>query len=177
MRRPAVRLAAMLAAAVAVVATAGPARAGGPGGGGGLLDGWTSMTCTSGAIDRVELRAEDQFLTLDWHLDCEAPSDSRATHGYGRYVDKLGGEVKSLQRYAPTAPTLLAGAAYLPTDIDAICAVTDFKVRVACVKVERDPVSRAAVAVRILPTDDPLVDVKVGYHPGVESSPACGGCW
>ncbi|MGN9909678.1 hypothetical protein ACTMTJ_19205 [Phytohabitans sp. LJ34] len=171
------RVVAFLAAAVAVVATAGPARAGGPAGGGGLFGGWTPMTCTTGGIDRAELRAGDQFLTLDWHLDCAAPADSRPTYGYGRYVEKLGGEVRSLQEYAPTAPTLYAGAAYLPTDVAAICAVTDYKVRVVCVKVERDPVSNAAVAVRPLPTDDPLVDVRLSYNPGVESSPACGGCW
>lgn len=177
MRRAAIRVGAALAAAAVVVATAGPARAGGPLGGGDIHDPWVSIPCTSGAVDRAELDTAEEYLTLEWHLDCAAPADAPARHGYARYQQKLGGEARGLGYYAPTAPTRYARGAHLPDSVDAICAVTANNVRVACVKVERDPVSRAPLAVRPLPTDDPLVDTKVSYNPGVESSPACGGCW
>lgn len=172
MRRLLVRAAAGLAAAAVVVVTAVPAWA-------DLGDtSWERVPCTSGAIDRAELSEGGQVLTLEGHLDCADSREEPARYGYARYYGDKGMGVLSspdLRPYAPTGPTVYATVANLVRTDFAVCVVTDYDVRVACVMVEG---KRPATIVRPLPIDDPLVAFKVQVVPlDVMGSPACGGCW
>jgi hypothetical protein len=170
-RRAAVRVAAALVAVVAAVGPAGPARAG--------FDEWKRIPCTSGAIDYALLANGGKDLTLEWHLDCVDGAEQPARFGYARFNADGVGQLPGAQltEYAPTAPTLYERTALLPASISAICVVTDYDVRVACVKVDRGGPA-VGVTVRPLPVDDPLVIEKPGFiPPDMESSPACGGCW
>lgn len=167
------RVVALLAAAVAVVATAGPARAGGG------FDEWRRIPCFSGAIDKAELSADGVWLTLGWHLDCaRSPDEINARFGHGLYPrkDEAVAPGQGMQIYALTAPTVFSATAMLPSEDLGICVVTDYEVRVACVQVGRD--ARGRLAVWSLPTDDPLVDRKVRFVPKEsEGGGTCGGCW
>ncbi|GAA4467438.1 hypothetical protein [Phytohabitans houttuyneae] len=172
MRRAFVRVVAALAAASVVVATAGPARA--------ASDEWKRIPCTSGAIDRAVASPDGLNLTMEWHLDCAASPDvPGARFGHGLYPRK--GEAVApgqwLQIYSLTAPTLFAATAKLPDAPElGICVVTDYDVRVGCVRVERYP--SGYVAVEPLPTSDPLVDRPVRFVPFDQGGGGtCGGCW
>jgi hypothetical protein len=166
-----VRIAAALAAAVVVLGGAGPAA--------GSNGEWKRISCTSGAIDHAQLSDAGQVLTLEWHLDCADSSDMPATFGYARYAADGKGETPGdgMRGYGPKAPTLYSRTALLSTGIAAICVVTDYDVKVACVKIDRDQ-PPATGSVRPLPIDDPLVVAKPAFaiRDGT-SSPACGGCW
>lgn len=170
MRRLLVRVSAALAAATVVVATAAPARAGDE-------PEWKRIACTSGTIDRAELSGDGRLLTLEGRLDCADTSAAPAAYGYARYYGEGIGVVSEpeLVPYESTAPTRYARLAELVSTDFAVCLVTDYGVRVACLKVEG---KQPATTVRPLPIDDPLVTMKVRIVRGdAMGSPACGGCW
>jgi len=149
---------------------AGPARA-------DDLD-WQRAPCFSGAIDRAQVSADGMLIALDGHVDCGGPDLGSASFGYARYHgDKHGAFYwTTRQMYEAAAPSLNSIERDLPAGEFAICLVTDFTVRVGCVKIT--PVSGSAVAVAPLPTDDPLVSWPVEVI-GEDSmpSPNCGTCW
>jgi hypothetical protein len=172
MRRAAVRVAAAIAAAFVVVTTAGPARA--------ATEEWDRIPCTSGAIDLAEVSPDGVRLTLAWHLDCAAvPGRPNARFGHGLYPakDEAIAPGQGMQGYSQTAPTLFAGTAKVPDHHEfGICVITDFEVRIGCVRVVREAPGR--VVAEPLPTSDPLVDRPVRYVPyDHEGGGTCGGCW
>lgn len=171
MRRAVARVAAAAAAALLLAATPGPASAG--------SEEWQRIPCASGAIDEATVSPDGTYLTLEWHLDCVATPDvPRATYGHGLYGDKdlAIAPGQGMRGYAKTAPTLHWGTARLPGDDVAICVVTDYDVRVDCVRMARD--ARGQVVAQPLPTDDPMVDRPVRYIPFEQGGGGtCGGCW
>ncbi|MFC0526085.1 hypothetical protein [Phytohabitans kaempferiae] len=172
MRRQILRVLAAVAALVIVTPIGGPAAAG--------EVPWKRIPCTEGGIDRVAYDAASNRLALEWHLDCADPSDSPAAWAYALYaeVGPLAEVSESvLIAYAPTAPTTFAQSRHVPPLVDAICVVTDYDVRIACVGLYRD--SRGTLhTVSRLATDDPLVQMKARvFVDDHDSSPACGSCW
>ncbi|BCB90796.1 hypothetical protein [Phytohabitans suffuscus] len=171
MRRAAARTAAALAAALVVLALAGPAAAG---------EVWYRIPCASGGIDDAVVSGDGQRLTLAWHLDCAArPEESPARFGHGLYPRKAEAVApgQGMRIYSPTAPTLFSDTAALPPVEDlGICVVTDYEVRIACVRVVRG--APGEVVLTALPTGDPLVDRPVRYVPKESGGGGtCGGCW
>jgi hypothetical protein len=81
-----------------------------------------------------------------------------------------------MQAYAATAPTVFSATAPLSSEDMGICVITDYEVRIACVRIGRD--ARGRLAAVPLATDDPLVDRPVRFVPKEsEGGGRCGGCW
>ncbi|AVT37874.1 hypothetical protein [Plantactinospora sp. BB1] len=166
---------AAVAAALITSLTAGPATAAEPV--------WERISCTSGAI---EVAATDEtkdgvFLTLAGQLDC-AEEKTAAAFGYGIYEPgRAEGLVygSHLRPYAPAGASPFADRKRVPTGrVDfAICVVTDYLVRVECVRVVWDLLDHEIQA-RPLETTDPLVNRMVRLvSPDWGPRPVCGSCW
>jgi hypothetical protein len=169
------RVLTVFAAAVLTLFAAGPAAA--------VEPGWERIPCTSGAIDRAEVTGGN-LLTLAGHLDCSAsvPKDSTIVprFGYARYESLGPGEIRvvDLLAYSTAGPTTFAETrpAHLAHEPFGICVVTDYEVRVGCVKVSWGGPG-TPVLVEPLATDDPLVDRTIMFVEEWSSSPVCGYCW
>ncbi|MDW5326657.1 hypothetical protein [Plantactinospora sp. KLBMP9567] len=169
------RLVAALVAAVLASLTAGPAMAAEPV--------WERIDCTSGTIEvaTVDGTKEGDFLTLAGQLDC-VDEKAGAAFGYGIYEPgfPVGLVYEShLRPYAPAGVSPFSDRKKVPTGrMDfAICVVTDYLVRVECVRVVWDLLDHQ-LDVRSLDTADPLVDrmirlVSADWGP----RPVCGSCW
>ncbi|WP_422770431.1 hypothetical protein ACN28C_27590 [Plantactinospora sp. WMMC1484] len=173
MKRLLAALVAALVTTVAVVVTAGPALAADP---------WPRIPCASGTLDAtVTDEKEGDFLTLAGQLDCADPK-AAASFGYAIYESVFSHGLlyaSHFRPYAPAGSTPFHEAKRVPDgEVDlAICVVTDYDARVACLRAVWDYLE-GAVVVRPLPTDDPLVDrvvqvVAADWKP----RPVCGTCW
>lgn len=167
------RAATVLTTVVAMVFTAGPVTAG--------EDEWTRMRCFSGAIDATSV-TDDEFLVLKGHLDCANRGSANATFGFARYGDRGPGVVFwfHLQPYAPTAPTTVSQENLVAPESNrfAICLVTDYRVRVACVMVTRERGEKATLTVAPLRPHSRYVNRRVEVTEySVDGDPACGHCW
>lgn len=142
--------------------------------------GWQRIPCFSGAIERAEV-ADGDYLTLTGHLDCGAQEDSPwARWGYAVYMASLPyGTVNEADMYAyshgdQTAFSHRMWVQRLPEPLG-ICVVTDFEVRVACVKVTwKSPTSPMLVGAT--PVEDVLVDRPLQRRSEGEPNPVCGHC-
>ncbi|MCW6006483.1 hypothetical protein K1W54_18150 [Micromonospora sp. CPCC 205371] len=144
--------------------------------------GWERIECFSGAIESTSM-AED-VLTLHGHLGC-ASSNAEARLGVAQYFSgfEYGGIYPgTVAAYGPKAPSAFSiGNIVRPGPIHfALCVVTDYEVRVACVLVTRATATASPVVVTPLSTDDPMVRKKkagIIQPKSGETSPACGHCW
>lgn len=168
------RAAMVLTTVLAMVFTAGPVTAG--------ETEWTRIRCLSGGIHATSV-TDAEFLVLKGHLDC-ANRRSRASFAYARYGDRGIGVVFwfHLQPYSKFAPTeaTVENQIAAATRRFAVCLVTDYSVRVACVMVTRNPGQQGekAFTVAPLPPTAPYVNRKVMVTEyAVEHTPACGHCW
>lgn len=151
---------------------------------------FSPMKCLSGSFDRTD--PSDDYLQLTGHLDC-AGSGSGFTFGVAHYYDGGSGQAEmfdsTLRRYGNEAPSAFS----VGNEVDfgprrfGLCLVTDYDVRVACVRVTVEKNMTLSV-VTPLATDDPLVnrpvtgvylDLPGGPRPRVPGGPvpSCGGCW
>jgi hypothetical protein len=169
------RAATVLTTLVAMVFTAGPVTAG--------EDEWTRMRCFSGAIDEATIAA-DEFLVLKGHLDCANRGSANATFGFARYGDSGPGVVFwfHLQPYAPIAPTTLSQENMVAPESNrfAVCLVTDYRVRVACVMVTRELGEKGDEELKVAPLrpNSCYVNRRVEVTEyAAEGTPACGHCW
>ncbi|GAA3730203.1 hypothetical protein GCM10022225_09900 [Plantactinospora mayteni] len=169
------RLVAALAAAVMTVLTAGPAMA--------AVPVWERIDCTSGTIDVAALDAtkEGDFLTLAGRLDC-VEVKTGAAFGYAVYEPGFSQGIvygSHLRPYAPAGVSPFSDRKQVPAGpVDfAICVVTDYLVRIECVRVVWDLLDHELDA-RPLDTSDPLVDRMVRLvAPDWGPRPVCGTCW
>ncbi|GIG88195.1 hypothetical protein [Plantactinospora endophytica] len=170
------RLGAALAAVVITLLTAGPALAAEPV--------WERIPCSSGNLDTALLdrtKEGGDFLTLAGQLDCAEPKGV-ASFGYAIYQSAFAHGLvyeSHLRPYATVGASPFADRKQVPAGpVDfGICVVTDYLVRIQCVRVVWDLLD-AALDVRWLSTTDPLVDRTVRL---VSSDwgprPVCGTCW
>lgn len=177
MSRWAARSVVALITAVVMTGTAAPAVA---------FDGkWTRAECFSGAIEAATVNGSD--LMLDGRVDCAA-TDTGSRFGVAHYyADSVGMYLSTMRAYGSGASTTFAAGKQVrngPGSL-ALCVVTDYLVRLACVSVSR-PVAPsttqtgAPIVVTPLATNDPYVTRMVdGILDDVNSgsSPACGHCW
>ncbi|MEJ3742328.1 hypothetical protein WEI85_03395 [Actinomycetes bacterium KLBMP 9797] len=143
---------------------------------------FTPMPCFSGSINATP--PNDYFLQVTGHLDC-ASSDA-ATFGIAHYYGRAGDPSyisdaifnSTLRRYATSAPTTFSVGNDFDSEDFGLCVVTDYEVRVACLRITRDK-NTSLYAVTPLPTNDPLVNrpVKGILHDFTRTGPSCGGCW
>ncbi|MCW6010018.1 hypothetical protein K1W54_36565 [Micromonospora sp. CPCC 205371] len=168
------RAAMVLTTVVAMVFTAGPVTAGG--------DEWTRIRCVAGGIDVTSV-TDAEFLVLKGHLNC-ASRGSKATFAYARYGDRGVGVAFwfHLQPYAKLGPTeaTVENQVAPETKRFAVCLVTDYDVRVACVMVTRNPRQHGERALTVLPlaTNSHYVNrTIIVTEYAVEHTPACGHCW
>ncbi|MEH1124275.1 hypothetical protein [Micromonospora sp. CPCC 206061] len=169
------RAATVLTTLAAMVFTASPVTAGD--------DEWTRMRCLSGGIDVVSV-TEAEFLVLKGHLDCADRGSGNATFAYARYGDSGPGSVFwfHLQPYAPIAPTEASVENMISPESNrfAVCLVTDYRVRIGCVMLTRNPGKQGEQAFTKTPLrpNSPYVSRSVDVTEYlVEGTPACGHCW
>ncbi|WP_422770289.1 hypothetical protein ACN28C_26805 [Plantactinospora sp. WMMC1484] len=161
----------MFAAAVVALFGAGPPAA--------ADDGWERIPCFSGAIERAEITAGD-YVTLTGHLDCGVPENSTGPRwGYAAFIAGLPyGTLNDadLQTYSHGDRTAFSDRMRVDRLPElGICVVTDYEVRIACVKVTRkSPTSPMLVG----PTDvdDELVDRPLERRSEGAPNPVCGHC-
>jgi hypothetical protein len=144
---------------------------------------WERIECLSGTLDDAPVIQETYALAqvmLSGSLDCAA--FGKATFGFARYDSRnfQGLAYEPYMRpYAYTAPTSFSISNYVergPVDF-ALCVVTDYEVRIACVRVTRENWESKLYAFHIK-TVDPMVDRPVRVVPKDSSDrPACGHCW
>ncbi|MCW6006482.1 hypothetical protein K1W54_18145 [Micromonospora sp. CPCC 205371] len=144
---------------------------------------WERIECLTGTLDEAQVLQETYGLasvTLSGSLDCAA--SGKARFGFARYDSRnYQGLVYEpyMRPYAYTAPTSFSIGNYVergPVDF-AICVVTDYDVRVACVRVVRHD-WESKLYVDVVKTVDPMVDRTVRVVPWDSSErPACGHCW
>lgn len=164
----------VLAAFVLAASTSGPALAAEPA--------WERVACSSGVIGELRVTGTaTATVTVSGRLDCAA--SGAATFGYARYDPgryEAGMLTGNMRRYASTAPTLFSEEKLVdPGPLDfAICAVTDYRVRVACFRVLRGDSASRPLTIR-LDTNEPMVSrpVRVIAAEWYPHRPACGGCW
>lgn len=161
----------VLAAVVVTLFTAGPAAA--------SEQEWERIACFSGAIDRAEV-TEGDFLRLAGYLDCSVPKGvTGPAFGYARYPSIGDGVINAvaLRPYGYEAPAKFdeKGRIGLSKSPFGICVVTDYTVRVACVKVTWGGPGMP-VLVEPLATDDPLVDRTSVLVWDWTGNPVCGYC-
>jgi hypothetical protein len=166
------RVAAALATAVLTVSIATPAMA--------ELSTW-DPTCSTGAIDRVEVSGDGRLIAMEAHVDCaQSDTTSQAAYGFALYregVKEGAAHWSVMGLYASTAPSAISIVKDLPNGDFGLCLVTDANSRIECVKVTAAAKGQATT-VTPLPTDDPLVDLPVQvYGRDSSTSPACGTCW
>ncbi|GLI01855.1 hypothetical protein [Phytohabitans aurantiacus] len=164
-----------LATAAAVAVTATPAVAEEPV--------WERVECLTGTLDETQVVQETYDLAqvaLSGSLDCGA--SGKARFGFARYDSRTyNGLVYEpyMRAYAYTAPSPFSISKYVeygPVDF-ALCVVTDYDVRIGCVRLTREDWDRKLYAFPIK-TDDPMVDRPVRVVPWDGSErPVCGHCW
>ncbi|MFY1691278.1 hypothetical protein [Plantactinospora sp. WMMB782] len=175
------RLTALLVAAVASSLAAstlatGPATAADP-----LV--WERIACTSGSIGTAALdeTKEGDFLALAGRLDC-VQEKTGATFGYAVYEPGFAQGLvymSHLRPYATVGASPFSERKRLPSGtVDfAICVVTDYLVRIECVRVVWDQLDHR-LEVRPLDPEDPLVARTVRLvPPDWGPRPVCGHCW
>lgn len=143
---------------------------------------FTPMPCFSGSIDAAP--PNDYYLQVTGHLDCA--SSGPATFGVAHYYGRAGDPTytsdavfnSTLRRYASSAPTTFSVSNEIDSEDVGLCVVTDYDVRVACIRITRDK-NTSLYVVTPLPTSDPLVNrpVKNILHDFTRTGPSCGGCW
>jgi hypothetical protein len=141
--------------------------------------GWERIPCFSGAIERVEVTDVD-FLTLTGNLDCGVPKDSPGPRwGYAAFVAGLPyGTLndEDLHAYSFGDQTAFSDRMRVERLSElGICVVTDYEVRIACVKVTR---KSATSPILVGPTtvDDELVNRPFQRRSEGEPNPVCGHC-
>ncbi|MEH1129844.1 hypothetical protein [Micromonospora sp. CPCC 206061] len=144
---------------------------------------WERIECLSGTLDETPVIQETYALaqvTLSGSLNCAA--FGKAKFGFARYDSRnYQGLVYEpyMRPYAYTAPTSFSIGNYVergPVDF-ALCVVTDYGVRIACVRVTREN-WESKLYVFQMKTVDPMVDRSVRVVPRDSSErPACGHCW
>jgi hypothetical protein len=162
----------VLAAVVAALFGAGSPAAADPG--------WERIPCFSGAIEQREV-TDGNLLTLTGYLDCGVPEDNPgARWGYAAFMASLSyGTVNDadLHLYSNGQKTAFSNSMRvdrLPEQLG-ICVVTDYDVRIACVKITwKSPTS----PMMAWPTtvDDELVDRPLQRRSQGEPNPVCGHC-
>ncbi|MDG4786096.1 hypothetical protein O7626_09180 [Micromonospora sp. WMMD1102] len=170
------RLIAVLAAAVASSLAASPATAADP-----LV--WERIACTSGSIETATLDEtnDGDFLALAGQLDC-TQEKTGATFGYAIYEPGFAHGLvymSHLRPYANVGVSPFSERKRLPfgTVDFAICVVTDYLVRIECVRVVWDQLDHRLEA-RPLDTEDPLVARMIRLvPPDWAPRPVCGHCW
>jgi hypothetical protein len=165
-----------ITAVTAILAVgAGPAAAAPP---------WERMPCFAGAVESTKWYA-DGYLELTGRVDC-AGTGSAAAYGVAHYgaaggLDPDGVFDSTLREYGAQAPSrfLIGNEVDIGARDFGLCVVTDYDVRVACVRVTRVG-GTAAPAVTPLSPNDPLVNRRttgVYNDSGGRATPGCGGCW
>jgi len=117
---------------------------------------WDRIACSSGAIDRADVAPNSTMVTLAIHLDCADPSGA-ARYGFATYSHHLSDD------------------GHMNKSV--VCLVTDYTVRVGCVRLERGLQGREPGFSYLKPEELAQMPpfVVIGY--GVTGSPACGSCW
>lgn len=166
----------MLAVAVLAVLAPGPAVA-------TARLAFTPTPCFSGAINATPLTDGD--LEVTGSLDC-ASSDPSAAFGIAHYYGRAGDPTfwtdvifdSTLRPYANEAPSTFSVRNEVESEEFGLCVVTDYDVRVACVRVARQK-NVSLYAVTPLATNDPMVarPVRAIIFDMTGRAPSCGGCW
>lgn len=142
--------------------------------------GWQRIPCFSGAIERSEAAAGD-LLTLTGYLDCGVTDDNPlprwgyAVFGAGLPYGTLSeADMRWYSHDDKTAFSDTLQVTRLPADIG-ICVVTDYDVRIACVKVTW---KNATAPMMVWPTsvDDGLVAQPFQRRNEGDPTPVCGHC-
>lgn len=142
---------------------------------------WERIECLSGSLDDAQVLQDTHALvTLSGSLDCAA--FGKAKFGFARYDSRnYQGLVYEpyMRPYAYTAPTTFSTGKYVesgPVDF-AVCVVTDYEVRIGCVRVVRES-WESKLYVLEMKTTDPMVDRMTRVVPwDSKERPACGHCW
>jgi hypothetical protein len=148
-------------------------------------DEWSHITCLSGAIDSSTLThtADGPLVNIEGHLDCAPPADGN-TYYYGIASYRAGdtsGRAGLAEYTSLTPPTNFSFGGLVGRSLEdiGVCAVTDYSVRVACVRIQ---MGRGGIAQAVTPlaVDAPLVDKPIGVitnYDGKLPGATCATCW
>lgn len=146
---------------------------------------WATAECLSGTIDATVVTGDD--LLLEGQVDC-ADDGKGSRFGVAHYyTDSVAMYLSTMRHYGSGASTAFAVGKPVRNGSGtfALCVVTDYQVRLACVRVGR-PVAPSTtqtgtpIVVTPLATDDQYVTRMVDAivdDVNSASSPACGHCW
>lgn len=144
-------------------------------------DPWERIPCFSGAIERIDVTNGD-YLTLTGYLDCGVPENNPGPlWGYAVFLAGMPyGTLNDtdLQPYSYGNRTAFSNRMQVETLPEAlgICVVTDYDVRIACVKVEWKTTTPPIMMVGPMPVDDELATRPLQRRSDGSPNPVCGHC-
>ncbi|MGN9909892.1 hypothetical protein ACTMTJ_20300 [Phytohabitans sp. LJ34] len=141
--------------------------------------GWERIPCFSGAIEHAEATGGD-YITLTGYLDCGVSPDNPGPRwGYAAYIAGLPHGTlndEDMHWYSFGDRTAFSNMMLVePLPELGICVVTDYDVRIACVKVTRKS-STSPVQVWATSVDDELVNKPFQRRSEGDPNPVCGHC-